>query len=156
MALVKFLKDTYKRDSVLDALKAGGWKAFLDGTLAQTTLVHGPNATLVGSDGFGNKYYERMTEQYGRHRWVVFGDLDWPSGQESSTVPPEWHGWLHCITDSSPATADVSYPIYHVPHHANKTGTPSSYAPKGAWQNPSKRSWKKVQAWDPASAAASA
>lgn len=28
----------------------------------------------------------------GRHRWVVFGDLDWPSGQESSTVPPEWHG----------------------------------------------------------------
>ena len=31
----------------------------------QATLVHGPNATLVGTDEFGNKYYERMTEQYG-------------------------------------------------------------------------------------------
>jgi NADH:ubiquinone oxidoreductase subunit len=41
---------------------------------------------------------------------------------------------------------DVVNPIYHVPHHANKTGTPSAYAPKGAWQNPRKRSWKKVNA----------
>ena len=27
--------------------------------------MHGPNATLVGSDTFGNKYYQRMTEQFG-------------------------------------------------------------------------------------------
>ncbi len=30
--------------------------------------MHGPGATLVGTDQFGNKYYERMTEQYGAHR----------------------------------------------------------------------------------------
>jgi hypothetical protein len=34
MALAKFLKETYGKQSVLDAMKAGGWKAFLDGTLA--------------------------------------------------------------------------------------------------------------------------
>ena len=34
MALAKFLKETYGKQSVLDAVKAGGWKAFLDGTLA--------------------------------------------------------------------------------------------------------------------------
>lgn len=28
-------------------------------------MVHGPNATHVGTDSFGNKYYTRMTEQYG-------------------------------------------------------------------------------------------
>lgn len=29
----------------------------------------------------------------GRHRWVVFADLSRaPSGQEPSTVTPEWHG----------------------------------------------------------------
>ena len=97
------------------------------GTRRQATVVHGPNATLVGSDSFGNKYYQRMTEQYGalhlgvlsgnkagtrrvvpvcaisalglvgatragRHRWVVYGDLDWPSGQDPTSIPPEWHG----------------------------------------------------------------
>ena len=35
------------------------------GTRRQATVVHGPNATLVGSDSFGNKYYQRMTEQFG-------------------------------------------------------------------------------------------
>ena len=34
MALAKFLKETYGKQSVLDAIKGGGWKAFLDGTLA--------------------------------------------------------------------------------------------------------------------------
>ena len=34
MALAKFLKETYGKQSVLDAVKAGGWKAFLVGTLA--------------------------------------------------------------------------------------------------------------------------
>jgi len=34
MALAKFLKETYGKQSVLDAVKAGGWKAFKDGTLA--------------------------------------------------------------------------------------------------------------------------
>ncbi|CAK0782723.1 hypothetical protein CVIRNUC_005918 [Coccomyxa viridis] len=150
MALAKFLKETYGKQSVLDAIKGGGWKAFLDGTLAQATLVHGPNATFVGMDALGNKYYERMTEQYGRHRWVVFGDLSRSaSGQEPSTVTPEWHGWLHCITDSNPANTDVQLPIYHRPHHRNYTGSPMSYAPKGAWQNPQKRTWRKVQYWQP-------
>jgi hypothetical protein len=33
MALT-FIKEVYGKATVLDALKAGGWKAFLDGTLA--------------------------------------------------------------------------------------------------------------------------
>lgn len=32
---------------------------------SQQTLVMGPGAKLVGTDSNGNKYYERMTEQYG-------------------------------------------------------------------------------------------
>ena len=34
MALAKFLKETYGRTTVFEAVKAGGWKALLDGTLA--------------------------------------------------------------------------------------------------------------------------
>ena len=97
-AVAKFLKETYSKQTFLEAVKAGGWKAALDGTLAyatltgpvsnlvsstvacwrkkpgpdrrfafrQATLIHGPNAKLVGTDALGNKYYERMTEQFGR------------------------------------------------------------------------------------------
>lgn len=37
-----------------------------------------------------------------RNRWVVFADsLDYRT-QDPSTVPPEWHGWLHQITDQNP------------------------------------------------------
>jgi hypothetical protein len=34
MALVKFLKETYGKTTLVDSIKAGGWKAALDGTLA--------------------------------------------------------------------------------------------------------------------------
>lgn len=34
-------------------------------THSQATLIHGPGAVHVGTDAAGNKYYERMTEQYG-------------------------------------------------------------------------------------------
>lgn len=30
----------------------------------------------------------------GRHRWVVYGDLSWPGGQDPTTIPAEWHGEL--------------------------------------------------------------
>ena len=33
-AIVKFVKDAYGTQTLLDALKAGGWKIFFDGTLA--------------------------------------------------------------------------------------------------------------------------
>lgn len=38
----------------------------------------------------------------GRNRWVVYADAqDWRS-QDPSVIPPEWHGWLHAITDENP------------------------------------------------------
>lgn len=32
----------------------------------------------------------------GRHRWVEYASKD---RYNASQVPPEWHGWLHFITD---------------------------------------------------------
>lgn len=32
--LIKFLNETYGKQSLLDSLKSGGWKAAIDGTLA--------------------------------------------------------------------------------------------------------------------------
>ncbi|CAG8709838.1 9637_t:CDS:2 [Dentiscutata erythropus] len=54
--------------------------------------------TLVGVDQFGNKYYENKEEIFGRDRWVDYvqhyGD--------ASQIPPEWHSWIHKITDTPP------------------------------------------------------
>ena len=50
----------------------------------------------VGTDRFGNTYYEarRPLPVYGRaRRWVVYAQ-----GKEPTTVPPEWHAWLHYTT----------------------------------------------------------
>lgn len=83
----------------------------------EATLVHGPTGTFVGEDELGNRYYENNKNQMGeqpslhvlygdyfdgdllhalwiagRHRWVVYKDLSWPQGQESTSIPPAWHG----------------------------------------------------------------
>lgn len=34
----------------------------------------------------------------GRHRWVEYAEK---GRYNASQVPPEWHGWLHHITDST-------------------------------------------------------
>jgi hypothetical protein len=51
-------------------------------------------AVLVGEDDFGNRYYEAKDarDSYdGRlRRWVIYKGY-----AEASTVPAEWHGWLH-------------------------------------------------------------
>jgi NADH:ubiquinone oxidoreductase subunit len=50
---------------------------------------------FVGEDEFGNRYYRRRggkidpTLGFDR-RWVAYNGY-----AEPSTVPPEWHGWLH-------------------------------------------------------------
>lgn len=66
---------------------------------------------MIGVDSNGNKYYEKKDAQVGRNRWVVYaGGQDWIN-QNSSTVPPEWHGWLHFITDENPANVRTRFLI---------------------------------------------
>ena len=52
--------------------------------------------TLVGMDEFGNNYYcsKRKTGGNRERRWVLF-----KGEPEASTVPPEWHAWLHHTID---------------------------------------------------------
>ena len=77
---------------------------------------------FIGRDQGGNQYYERSAKPYA-HRWVVYnGEAD------PSSVPPEWHAWLHHITD-----APLAGPVrpWQRPHLPNLTGTPASYRPAG-------------------------
>jgi NADH:ubiquinone oxidoreductase subunit len=90
---------------------------------------------LVGSDGFGNRYYR---ERWGRplkrgggresreRRWVIYrGEV------EASRVPQLWHAWLHHTSDAVPQDDGRKYP-WEKAHVPNLTGTPLAYRPPGS------------------------
>ena len=59
--------------------------------------------TLVGVDKLGNKYFENLEEQHGRHRWVEY-NTEYGGHREASRIQPDWHGWMHHMTDNPPMT----------------------------------------------------
>lgn len=87
------------------------------------------SGTLVGTDKYGNKYYENPHFLYGRDRWVDYNPnirLEY----DGSQIPAEWFGWLHHKTDLTP-DKDPSRPLYKwmAEHTENLTGTPGQYMP---------------------------
>ena len=81
----------------------------------------------IGTDRFGNTYYEskRKLPVYGRaRRWVVYA-----GAAEPTTVPPEWHAWLH-YTTYAPLSETKRYPWQKEPL-PNLTATPAAYRPAG-------------------------
>ena len=80
----------------------------------------------VGQDSVGNTYYEskRAEPIYNRHRRTVA----LARGLDSSIVPPEWHAWLHHLTDAP--LPGPKYP-WQKPHQPNMTGTIHAWRPKG-------------------------
>lgn len=87
---------------------------------------------FVGSDEFGNKYYQCKWKQIDpsvgpRRRWVVY------SGEvEASRIPPGWRAWLCYTVDVSPA--DKAYQPYpwELAYKHNMTGTTQAYRPEGS------------------------
>ncbi|CAI9087049.1 OLC1v1021015C3 [Oldenlandia corymbosa var. corymbosa] len=103
---LKSIREKGLRNFFGELKEEGYLKCLLDGNLLQTKMQN-IGATLVGIDKFGNKYYEKFGDtQYGRHRWVEYASKD---RYNASQVPPEWHGWLHFITDH---TGDEVRPVF--------------------------------------------
>lgn len=82
---------------------------------------------LVGTDQYGNKYFENPNFIYGRDRWVEYAPHYYLE-YDASLVPAEWFGWLHHKTDITP-DKDFSRPKYKwmAEHKENSTGTPGQY-----------------------------
>ncbi|CAM8992164.1 hypothetical protein QQ045_006599 [Rhodiola kirilowii] len=121
-----------------------------DGNLLQTK-IHNIGATVVGVDKFGNKYYEKLEGvQYGRHRWVEYAAKD---RYNASQVPPEWHGWLHFITDRTGDELLLLKPKrYGIEHKENFSGAGDEYIyhSKGHALHPGQKDWTRYQSWQPA------
>jgi hypothetical protein len=59
---------------------------------------------IVGLMSRDIQYYTCIAWDVGRHRWVEYADY---KNYNASAVPPEWHGWLHYITDHTPEQVSV-------------------------------------------------
>ena len=98
------------------------------------TLVTGKK---IGSDEFGNKYYFNSKGK----RWVIY-----KNSVESSKIPPEWHRWIHFITNDKPSD-NIKKFKWQKKHEENLTGSIKAYKPEGSLANKSKKNMKKYETW---------
>jgi len=92
---------------------------------------------LVGEDEFGNKYYSNKKEK----RWVIYNDE-----VEASKIPPEWHMWIHFLTNQKPQNDSQKF-AWQKKHIQNLTGTDKAHMPDGSLKSKSKKNIKKYETW---------
>lgn len=113
--------------------------------------LEGRKGELVGEDELGNKYYQDVSSQQGRNRWVVPPNAD---DYSAANVPRGWHGWLHHANDE-PGLPDAAAPTYEddAPRFARGTSSAGTYLPKGHFSRAKPgevtRSWARYQSWTP-------
>lgn len=103
----------------------------------------------VGQDQLGNIYYRAKPRPgYKRERrWVMY-----KGAPEASSVPPEWHGWLHHQSDEVPGENAASFRrVWQKPPQPNLTGTKQAYRPPGHILEGGQRekATGDYQAWQP-------
>ena len=77
---------------------------------------------FVGTDDFGNKYYENKKR---KKRWIIYnGEI------EATKIPIEWYSWMHSIKNKIENTHDLKKFHWQKLHKPNQTGTEDSYHPK--------------------------
>ncbi|MDA9930261.1 NADH:ubiquinone oxidoreductase subunit NDUFA12 [Alphaproteobacteria bacterium] len=103
---------------------------------------------LIGSDAFGNKYYEERKARPHKppRRYVRYNGID-----EASKVPAEWHGWLHHTEDLPPPAEGYGRHEWQQEHVPNLTGTKHAYRPSGHMLRGGKRAAATgdYQPWKP-------
>ncbi|MEE2878663.1 MAG: NADH:ubiquinone oxidoreductase subunit NDUFA12 [Pseudomonadota bacterium] len=105
-------------------------------------------STLVGTDEYGNKYYEdrKKSVEHRNRRYVVYRGL-----AEPSKVPADWFGWLHHTLENPPTEAPLNRRTWETDHKPNMTGTLFAYRPDGSLKESGKRqkSDSDYEAWTP-------
>jgi len=100
-----------------------------NGATLGTYLFTSSHGQLVGTDEFGNRFYEEKKPVAGRprRRWVIYKGL-----AEASKVSADWHGWLHHTFEAPPTSAPFKVKPWEKPHVPNLSGTPFAPRPSGS------------------------
>ncbi|WP_017930463.1 NADH:ubiquinone oxidoreductase subunit NDUFA12 [Robiginitomaculum antarcticum] len=122
--------------------------AWWDGATLGTLLQIARKGTKIGSDDYGNTYFEEKGSGYDgrKRRWVTYKGY-----ADASRVPSEWHGWLHHMFDAPPTVAPTAHYAWEKQHRPNMTGTVHAYKPKGSLDRGGKRDrvLGDYEAWKP-------
>ncbi|XP_002734649.1 NADH dehydrogenase [ubiquinone] 1 alpha subcomplex subunit 12-like [Saccoglossus kowalevskii] len=98
--------------------------------------------TLVGIDKYGNKYFKNDNYFVARNRWVEYSPTRYWDF-DGSQIPPEWHRWIHQMTDDPPTEVPPVQRKFIWPHHKeNLSGTPQRYVPSTTTR-------PKIESWQP-------
>ena len=107
---------------------------------------------LVGTDEFGNTYYQtaggRKDPAIGIvRRWVVYA-----GETEATKVAAGWHAWLRHTQEAPPTRDGYVAREWELPRKANMTGTADAYRPQGSTLRSGERSpaaKPDYEAWTP-------
>ncbi|KAJ3355052.1 hypothetical protein GGF32_002195 [Allomyces javanicus] len=99
--------------------------------------------TLIGTDQFGNRYYENREELFARERWVVPASKKF----DPSEIPAGWHTWIHRIDARAPhEVTDIPNDLkWMAPHTRNGSGSEANYKSYSTTE-------PKIEAWTPKAA----
>ncbi len=107
------------------------WNRDTLGTRIKTILF----GKLIGSDEYGNKYYQSKKGK----RWVIYAnEID------ASKIPVEWYSWIHFMPNKIENIHKLEKHRWQKPHQANLTGTESAYYPN---KNNKNATEKKYKSW---------
>jgi len=116
------------------------------------SIQFGELGNFRGVDEFGNRYYENLENQFGRHRWVVFAQRRRESSQ-ATLIPAGWWGWMHNARNVTPADENFPKPPKWVLlHKENFTGTDKRYLPTNYGKHNKSDAWThlRYRSWNPA------
>ena len=133
--VINAIKNETKKNFVINFVKQifTWWHRQTIGTFFYTLFT----GKLVGVDEFGNKYYSNSTGK----RWVIYKNII-----EPSKIPPEWHLWIHFLTNNKPSRNPIKFK-WQKKHEENLTGTTKAYKPEGSLAFDSKKNMKKYETW---------
>ncbi|EJT69743.1 hypothetical protein GGTG_12626 [Gaeumannomyces tritici R3-111a-1] len=104
--------------------------------------------TLIGTDRFGNKFYENMEEELPlRTRWVNYKAHDFDPG----SIEPHWHAWISYSVDTPPIKDPLFKQAADRPWASSKPIL-NYTATRGAFKTYS-TTQPKLTAWEPKVAA---
>ncbi|XP_004225514.2 NADH dehydrogenase [ubiquinone] 1 alpha subcomplex subunit 12 [Ciona intestinalis] len=135
--MMKHFRHNYETD--------GGYFHRVRGVLIQMCRMNEIKyGTHVGTDELGNKYYENNRYFVGRNRWVDYNKDTWKNKWDfnASQITPEWHRWIHYMTDDTPTAKPPTQRKFLLTHTRNLTGTKDCYVPYSTTK-------PKIEAWKP-------
>ncbi|KAI5801450.1 NADH:ubiquinone oxidoreductase 13.4kD subunit [Peziza echinospora] len=99
--------------------------------------------TLIGTDRFGNKFYENTEELPLRTKWVVYKE----HYGDAAEIEPGWHAWLHYLNDKPPTQDPMlafrTNPWSPTEHRPNPTQSRGAYKPYSTVKP------NRIEAWTP-------